>query len=56
MTSWYGGGVGKVDDLIYSNVGNELMHKVLRKADKLIYCGSVGRVDELSWRRRGGSG
>ena len=56
--SWYGGGVGKVDELIHGSVGNELMHKVAGKADadELIHCGHVGRVDELSRRRRWDSG
>ena len=46
---------GRVDELIHSGVGNELMHGVMGKVDELIHCGGVGRVNELVRRRRGES-
>ena len=45
-----------MDELIHGGVGNELIHEVVGKADELIYCNGVGRVDKLSRRQREGSG
>ena len=44
----------RVDKLIHSGVGNKLMHGVVGRADKLINCGNVARVDKLAQRWRGG--
>ena len=52
----HGGSVWSVDELTHFGVGNKLMHGVVGRTDKLIHCGSVGRVDKLSQRRRGESG
>ena len=46
--------MGRVNKLIHSSVGNELMHGVVGRTDKLIHCGVVGKVDNLARRRRGG--
>ena len=47
--------MGRVDELIHGVAGNEMMHGVVGKADKLIHCSDVERVDDLTQRRRGES-
>ena len=47
--------MGRVDELIHRVVGNKLMHGVVGKADELIHCSGVGRVDDLTRGRRGES-
>ena len=46
--------MGRVDELIHDGVGNKLMHRVVGRADKLMHCGGVGRVDELHSVKREG--
>ena len=44
--------MGRVDELIHRVAGNKLMHGVVGKADELIHCSGMGRVDNLARRRR----
>ena len=54
----HGGGMGRVDELIHDGArrSGELMNKVAGRADELIHCGGVRRVDELARRLRRKSG
>ena len=42
LTSWHGGSLGRVDELIHGGVGNKMMYGVVGRIDELIHCDGVG--------------